>query len=739
MSRCPSPGRAGIARVAGWTALLGAVAALVALVGCATPPERLAAREACARWTDRRWADPDSLAALIAARDAHVRLAAVRAAGQIGRQEAVPELLRALDDRSGTVRVEAAAALGFLGATPAVPALTRLVEQERERGLRLAAIEALGRIPGGGPALAGPALRAATAEAAAAWDGLRERSAELPADTLLALVREGLARDERSLLWRVLRCAEKAAPDSMITAVAARHAQAKDTQLRVHALRALGAQGTPQALAAILESGDRRLALTGGDRTRARVAHLRALTRCAHAFAGGAGANDVDPELLRTAAQLAAGARDGDPHVARTAGEAMASLAEGHELPAEAAQRQSLLPAWRQRLLPAAQARIHDAEPAVRAAAVQAWGALRGAAAQDELAGVLATEADRDPQVACAAARGLGQGGGAAALRLLARAATADRPAQVREAALEAAAQLWRRLGPRLPAAEAGVLRAEVAALLAVAARDADFAVAATAASALGDVPAPRSAAVLADLLASVSDDREGACDVRLAALAALESLAQAGALSDTARSRLAPAIARGFDDRDLRVRLAARAAALAGAVPAGLAVPSEAGLRGSLPPLVRDPRQPALADRYAAPRLRCTTPRGVFVIQLDGRHAPNTARALASLAERGYYRGLVFHRVVPDFVVQGGDPRGDGWGGPGWSLRAERSRTPFERGTVGIADSGLDTGASQFFVCHSPQPHLDRRYTVAGRVVSGMTVVDAVQPGDRFTLEMDF
>jgi cyclophilin family peptidyl-prolyl cis-trans isomerase len=86
---------------------------------------------------------------------------------------------------------------------------------------------------------------------------------------------------------------------------------------------------------------------------------------------------------------------------------------------------------------------------------------------------------------------------------------------------------------------------------------------------------------------------------------------------------------------------------------------------------------------------------------------------------------------VVPDFVVQGGDPRGDGDGGPGWALPDEHSPLRFLRGTLGIATSGPETGGSQFFLCHSPQPHLDGRYTIAGQLRSGDEVLDALQPGD--------
>jgi cyclophilin family peptidyl-prolyl cis-trans isomerase len=100
-------------------------------------------------------------------------------------------------------------------------------------------------------------------------------------------------------------------------------------------------------------------------------------------------------------------------------------------------------------------------------------------------------------------------------------------------------------------------------------------------------------------------------------------------------------------------------------------------------------------------------------------------------LARRGFYRSLSFHRVVPNFVIQGGDPRGDGWGGAGYSLRSEFSSLTYETGTVGIASAGKDTEGPQFFVTQSPQPHLDGRYTIIGKVVSGMAVVDTILVGD--------
>jgi cyclophilin family peptidyl-prolyl cis-trans isomerase/HEAT repeat protein len=125
------------------------------------------------------------------------------------------------------------------------------------------------------------------------------------------------------------------------------------------------------------------------------------------------------------------------------------------------------------------------------------------------------------------------------------------------------------------------------------------------------------------------------------------------------------------------------------------------------------------------------STTKGSFTIELLPDDAPLTVDNFVQLAKRRYFNGISFHRVVPNFVIQGGDPRGDGNGGPGYSIRCELNQVPYERGAVGMALSGKDTGGSQWFVTHSPQPHLDGGYTVFGRVLLGMEVVDAITRGD--------
>ena len=124
-------------------------------------------------------------------------------------------------------------------------------------------------------------------------------------------------------------------------------------------------------------------------------------------------------------------------------------------------------------------------------------------------------------------------------------------------------------------------------------------------------------------------------------------------------------------------------------------------------------------------------TDKGTIQIELAVLDAPLTVRTFTDLAQSGYFNGVAIHRVVPNFVVQDGDPRGDGEGGPGYTIRDELNQRPYLRGAVGMALDWADTGGSQFFITHSPQPHLDARYTVFGQVVSGMDVVDRLARGD--------
>ena len=126
-------------------------------------------------------------------------------------------------------------------------------------------------------------------------------------------------------------------------------------------------------------------------------------------------------------------------------------------------------------------------------------------------------------------------------------------------------------------------------------------------------------------------------------------------------------------------------------------------------------------------------TTKGTIEIELFASAAPITVNNFVFLAREGYYDGVSFHRVIDDFVIQGGDPTGTGAGGPGYRFEDEFDGNPHkhERGSLSMANAGPATNGSQFFICHSPQPHLDGRHTVFGKVTDGLDIVDAIQQGD--------
>jgi peptidyl-prolyl cis-trans isomerase B (cyclophilin B) len=144
-------------------------------------------------------------------------------------------------------------------------------------------------------------------------------------------------------------------------------------------------------------------------------------------------------------------------------------------------------------------------------------------------------------------------------------------------------------------------------------------------------------------------------------------------------------------------------------------------------------------------------TTKGEMVAELYEQEAPGTVANFVGLitgekewkdpksgekVKRPFYDGLTFHRVVPNFVIQGGCPLGTGTGGPGFTIKCETSgaKQKHERGSLSMAHAGKDTGGSQFFICHAPAPHLDRKHTVFGQVISGQDVIDKIQKGDRMT-----
>lgn len=134
--------------------------------------------------------------------------------------------------------------------------------------------------------------------------------------------------------------------------------------------------------------------------------------------------------------------------------------------------------------------------------------------------------------------------------------------------------------------------------------------------------------------------------------------------------------------------------------------------------------------------RISMNTNRGEIQLELYPEHAPKTVNNFVFLANEGFYDGVAFHRVIDDFVIQGGDPTGSGMGGPGYRFEDETAGNPLTHqvGSLSMANAGPNTNGSQFFITHSPQPHLNGRHTVFGKVVSGMDIVNAIEQGDVMT-----
>jgi cyclophilin family peptidyl-prolyl cis-trans isomerase len=289
-----------------------------------------------------------------------------------------------------------------------------------------------------------------------------------------------------------------------------------------------------------------------------------------------------------------------------------------------------------------------------------------------------------------------------------------DADARVREAAYAAIAP------------SAGMpLEDTVHALLMSGLRDPDFYVRATVIGALADRP---SAADLPLVMASYNlAAHDSANDARLAALQ------YAGALWKKDSASVTPALRAQLAGMPVPADPLERAA--------GRRIPLWARwgtLRATPKPLswyegvVRTIVMPAAAGKSISATIH--TVRGPIRLELFGADAPITVTNFLSLARAGYYRNTRFHRVVPNFVAQDGDPRDDGNGGPGFAIRDEMNRHRYERGAVGMALSGPDTGGSQYFLTHSPQPHLDGHYTVFGRVAQGFDVLDRIVQGDQIT-----
>lgn len=247
---------------------------------------------------------------------------------------------------------------------------------------------------------------------------------------------------------------------------------------------------------------------------------------------------------------------------------------------------------------------------------------------------------------------------------------------------------------------------------------DADSGVRAAAVDALGLLADPALVPLYAE--AEARSRADVSSDVAIAVIGACEKIS-----AEPTAAALVEEIAR--HGKALPARLAGRSLVAAfHRAPEALTAPEYATgkTRADYAALLAEARRPW--------RARVETSAGAFTIRLAGEWSPMTVMNFVSLARRGYFDGVVIHRVVPNFVLQDGDPTGTGNGGPGYEIRDEINPLEYVRGAVGMALSGPDTGGSQWFVTHSPQPHLNGIYTIFGQVVEGQPTVERIGQGER-------
>ena len=629
--------------------------------------------------SDRRLYEP---VAVIGALEgpAELRVELAMALGRIGDPRGLGDLEGLLADESVEVRRAAAFALGELGDPAAVPVL-RLAAADADRETGVLAVEALGKL----------GMPVATAEAALAGLPEPERRARLlphlfrfdPAERR-PLAAAALALDDPELHARAAYALARDAVPEAVPALRSLLAD-PDPWVRGWAARALGSVGDGSDLP--------RLEPLLDDPEPGPVVHALAAGRRLIETGRAAAPDSWRPRL---AALLA----DSRPHLRLAALDAASAWLLDAELGTELAARAAgtggeepwergaallaLARAGDPRAADLAAAAATAADPLLRARAAEAAALAAGpptAGARSPAGGAWAGPepllerllSDPEPLVRVAALEAAAAVGGDAAAGLVAELLARDTDAGVRAAALG-----WAAEHPLVPLEDLGQ-----AAVFALADRNVESSLNAVRALAARAEAEPLDRGTCVQLLEQLAGVRE--YPVRVAAASALEAL-----------GRPRPPV---------------------GAVDSGL----DLDAYRQVVQRTRRPRTVAIA-----------TSAGALTVRLDCPRSPLTCLNFLNLAGQGFYEGLTFHRVVPDFVVQGGDPRGDGWGGPGYAVRDEIGTLRYRRGVVGMALAGADTGGSQFFVTLSPQPHLDGGYTAFGEVVAGGEVLERIVPGTR-------
>ena len=626
---------------------------------------------------DARRFDPAALREALASNNPAVRRQAALAAGRIGDATAVDLLVPVLTDTVPGVAAAAAFGLGLLKDARAIPALLqtiRAVAPADQGPPQLEAVTAIAKIGGD--------------------DGARA----LTQITTAASPTAPTAVADAALLeaWRL----GSRAPVTELV----RYTDATAVTTRWHALYALARLRAPPGAARLVRA-------LGDQDDRIRTVAARGITRALLDSA------KLDAQPVIDGLRLLLD--DRDAHIRINALRAVASFRDST-------------------LSPAVVRLVADRDLGVEVQAETTLGVLRGAAAVAALRGRLTSsvfalkrqalialaQADSPSGVAAAAtvASDADWRWRSVAAEAFGAARARDRlEAQLADPDGRVVAQALQRIQPT--AGPDSALRGRSRSLLA----HADPAVRSVAADILGRHPDVDDVDAL--VVAYRRADGDPFNDARLSAVAALGAIA---ASSSTGRLRVATkfvSVVPRPDDYLVR-RLAADT------------LPDARDAWGSATPIATG-RTPAdyrdVARRWLAPALAGTNPhvfletdRGTLDIEVLPAEAPMTAAAFLVLVERRFFDGMRWHRVVPNFVVQDGDPRGDGWGGPGFVLRDEINPVRYETGTVGIALSGPDTGGSQYFITHSAQPHLDGTYTIFGRVTGGSGILDAIGQGDR-------
>lgn len=650
----------------------------------APTPERLArvlsledARSFGDGWLRDRIHDPDP----------EVRRRAVLALGRIGRPDAVAPLLAALTaDEAGAVRSTAAFALGIVEdplPAEAVAALETALADPSGR-VREKAIEALGRRGGEG-----------------AGAIILDKLSELVEETGYGDRREDVEAFRRRTSWDAARLAlfalarirddggdpgntaavlgRDGSPRTHWWAAAWTAARLRDPALQgLHGayagspdpvIRALGVRGLGWTGLPVAETVSPEL---GHPSDTVRIEALRAVRTLA---------DEGHPVGSTTGARLFAALDDAVPAIRR---EALGGLASIHHPEA----------------MNALIERMQSPDPRVRA------GALSALYRQDEEGFFLLLSgwSDRDPIGRIEMARQLAGIRDPRIRNLLLRNLLPDQDPRVRAAALTGLGELEEALAPD------GDPGAETVEALIRHLEAQDPYERAAAASALGRLGAGGDS-----LRRAYGDDSDAVPDFRRAALRA--GLAQG---PETGRSEFARA---ALDDPAWPVRREAHEfLRRSGGSPEE---PTAAETRDAA-------EYRAMLQAPFSPLAWIETARGEIEIELFIGDAPRTVSNFMRLAREGFYDGLRFHRVVPNFVLQAGDPRGDSSGGPGYTIRCEINEGFYMRGSVGMALDGKDTGGSQFFITLLPQPHLNGRYTLFGHVRDGFEVLDRIEPGDR-------